>query len=86
MSMGLPMVISAVGEPAKVIENGFDGFLVKPGDEKDLEKTLEYVIQNLDSAKEAGERAREKIIRNYTQEVMVARIEAALRRLTEIGR
>jgi glycosyltransferase involved in cell wall biosynthesis len=79
MSMALPTVLSAVGEPANVIENGIDGFLVKPGDEKDLEKTLEYVIQNLDSAKEVGERAREKIIRNYTQQVMMTRVDEALK-------
>jgi len=74
MSMALPTVVSAVGEISKVIENGIDGFLVKPGDEGDLETTLDYAIQNLDSAKEKGERAREKIIKNYTQQVMLKKI------------
>lgn len=81
MSMGLPMVVSAVGETSNVIENGYDGFLVKPGDEDDLERTLEYVIQNLDSSRETGKRAREKIIKNYSQEVMLKRIENALKQL-----
>jgi glycosyltransferase involved in cell wall biosynthesis len=87
MSMALPTVLSAVGEPANVIENGIDGFLVKPGDENDLEKTLEYVIQNLDSAKEVGERAREKIIKNYTQQVMMTRVDEALKHVLrkEVG-
>ena len=74
MSMALPTVVSAVGEISKVIENGIDGFLVKPGDEGDLETTLDYAIQNLGSAKEKGERAREKIIKNYTQQVMLKKI------------
>jgi glycosyltransferase involved in cell wall biosynthesis len=78
MSMGLPMVVSAVGEIAKVVENGVDGFLVKAGDEKDLEKTLEYVIQNPDSAPEVGKRAREKVMKNYTQLVLRKRIEDTL--------
>ncbi|MFC1966131.1 glycosyltransferase family 4 protein [Chloroflexota bacterium] len=82
MSMGLPMVVSAVGEPSNVIQNGYDGFLVKPEDEYDLERTLEYVIQNLDSAKAVGERAREKIVKNYTQQLMQKRIEEALERLS----
>ncbi len=81
MSMALPTVASAVGETSNTIENGYDGFLVKPGDEKDLETTLGHVIQNLDSAKEVGEKAREKIIKNYTQQVMLKRIRQALREL-----
>jgi len=81
MSMALPTVASAVGETSNTIENGYDGFLVKPGDEKDLEATLGHVIQNLDSAKEAGEKARKKIIKNYTQQVMLKKIRQALREL-----
>ncbi len=81
MSMGLPTVVSAVGEISNIIEDGYDGFLVKPGDENDLETSLEYVIQNLDSAKEAGERAREKIIKNYSQQVLLKKIRQALEEL-----
>ena len=81
MSMALPTVVSAVGEISNVIENGYDGFLVKPGDEDDWGKNLEYVIQNLDSAKEVGEKAREKIIKNYSQQVMLKRIKNALKQL-----
>ena len=81
MSMGLPMVVSAVGEISSIIENGIDGFLVKPGDEGELEITLDYVIQNLDAAKEVGEKAREKIIENYSQEVMQEKIRGVLKQL-----
>ncbi len=81
MSMALPVVVSAVGQVSSIIENGHDGFLVKPGDENDLETTLEYVIQNLDLAKEIGERAREKVIKNYSRQVMLERIRVALKQL-----
>ncbi len=79
MSMGLPMVLSAVGEVSNVIENGIDGFLVKPGDEGDLARALEYVIQNPTLARGVGEKAREKIIRNYTREVVLTTIRDALK-------
>ncbi len=79
MSMGLPVVVSAVGEIAEMIEDGIDGFLVKPGDEKDLARVLEYVIQNLNSAKEAGEKAREKIISHYTREAVLTTIRDTLK-------
>lgn len=77
MSMGLITVISAVGEVSNVIENGINGFLVKPDDEDDLERTLEHIIQNRDSMEEVGKNAREEIIKKYSQ-------KAALRRIGEI--
>lgn len=77
MSMSLITVISAVGEVSNVIENGVNGFLVKPGNREDLERTLEYIIQNMDSMKEVGEKAREEIIKNYSQ-------RAALKKIKEI--
>ncbi|MFC1916970.1 glycosyltransferase, partial [Chloroflexota bacterium] len=70
MAMGLPMVISAVGEPSNVIEDGSDGYLIKPDDENDLQNTLERVLQNMCDARQMGERARQKIVENYTQTVM----------------
>lgn len=77
MSMGLITIISAVGEVSNVIENGVNGFLVKPGDEDNLEITLEYIIQNIDSMEEVGKQAREVVIKNYSQ-------RAASRRIGEI--
>lgn len=81
MSVGLPVVASAMGETTNVIENGYDGFLVKPGDEDDLERILEYVIQNLDSLQEVRRKAREKVIKNYTQEVILKKLETHLKNL-----
>ena len=71
MSVGLPVVASAVSETANAIENGCDGFLAEPGDEDDLARVLEYVIQNLASLQELRRKAREKVINNYTQEVVL---------------
>lgn len=81
MSVGLPVVATAMGETRYVIEDGVDGFLVKPGDENDLEKALEYVIQNLDSLPELRKKAREKVIGNYTQEVIIKKLETHLKSL-----
>jgi len=76
MSMSLPTVVSAVGEISNVIENGVTGFLVKPGDEEDLERRLEHIIQNMDSMEEIGEKAREEVIKKYSQKVALRKIEA----------
>ena len=74
MSMGLPTVASAVGEVSDLIKDGVNGFLVKPEDENDLEKTLGYIIQNLDFANELGKRAAEEIVKNYSKTVALEKI------------
>ncbi len=80
MSMGLPMVVSAVGEIISVIKDGVNGFLVKPGDGSDLERTLGYVIQNLESVKEVGKRAREEVVKNYSNTTVQEKIREVFQR------
>jgi glycosyltransferase involved in cell wall biosynthesis len=70
MSMSLPTVVSAVGEVSNVIENGVNGFLVKPGDIKDLERTLEWIILNPDRSKEIGENGRKKVMVKYSYDAL----------------
>jgi len=82
MSMGLPTIVSAVGEISNIIENGYDGFLANAGDENDWEKKLEHVIQNLNSLQGVGGKAREKIIKNYTQQVILEKVREALKQLS----
>ena len=66
LSMGLPTVCSAVGGIPYTIEDGIDGFLAKPGDIKDLEEKLEWIISNSERAKEIGKNGRKKAIEKYS--------------------
>ena len=66
LSMGLPTVCSAVGGVSDTIEDGVDGFLVTPGDVKNLEETLEWIILNPKRSKEIGENGRKKVIEKYS--------------------
>ncbi len=43
---GIPVVASSVGEIPHIIENGKNGYLVKPNSVKDLEEKLEKAIKN----------------------------------------
>jgi glycosyltransferase involved in cell wall biosynthesis len=81
MAVGLPAVASAVGETANALENGQDGFLVKPEDEADLTKALEHIIRNLDSLGDLRKRAREKVIESYSQQTIQKKLETHLPRL-----
>ena len=78
LSMGLPTVASAVGGIIDTIEDGFDGFLVKPGDVKDLEEKLEWVISNSERAKEIGENGRKTAIEKYSYEAIEDTIREAI--------
>jgi len=78
LSMGLPTVCSAVGGITDTIEDGVDGLLVKPGDVKDLEEKLEWVIQNPEHAKEIGENGRKKVVKKYSYEAIEDTIKHAI--------
>lgn len=78
MSMGLPTVISTVDETSNLIENGVDGFLVRPGDESDLESILEYLIMNREKLKKIGEKARQKVLNSHSISSAEAKFRQAL--------
>ena len=78
LSMGLPTVASAVGGIPDTIEDGVDGFLVKPGDVKDLEDKLEWIILNPERAKEIGENGRKTAINKYSYEAIEDTIRRAI--------
>lgn len=84
MSMGLPAVVSAVGEISNVIENGVNGFLVKPGDKEDLERTLEYIIQNIGSMGEVGKEARRTAIEKYSYDAIRDTIKQSINEIMAI--
>ncbi|MBT9151754.1 MAG: GDP-mannose-dependent alpha-(1-6)-phosphatidylinositol monomannoside mannosyltransferase [candidate division WS2 bacterium] len=78
LSMGLPTVCSAVGGITYTIEDGVDGLLVKPGDVKDLEEKLEWVISNPERAKEIGENGRKTAIEKYSSKALQDTIRKAI--------
>lgn len=78
LSMGLPAVCSAVGGITDTIEDGVDGLLVKPGDVKDLEEKLEWVILNPKRAKEIGANGRKTAIEKCSSKALQDTIEQAI--------
>ena len=46
MSMGIPVIASAVGGVPGIIKNGVNGFLVDPGDYKGLSETITLLIND----------------------------------------
>lgn len=78
LSMGLPTVCSSVGGISYTIEYGVDGFLVKPGDVKDLEDKLTWIISHPDRAKEIGENGRKKAMQGYSFNTIESRVKGSI--------
>jgi glycosyltransferase involved in cell wall biosynthesis len=83
LSMGLPTVCSAVGGIPDTIEDGVDGLLVKPGDVKNLEEKLEWIIQNPELSGEIGENGRKNAIEKYSYEAIEDTIRQAINEIVD---
>ena len=84
LSMGLPTVCSAVGGIIDTMENGVDGFLVKPGDVKELEDKLEWIILNPERSKEIGKNGRKNAIEKYSYEAIENTIGQAISEIIDM--
>jgi len=71
MACGLPVVATDVGGNSHLIDNEADGFLYPDGDEKALSQILIQIIENQDVIRSMGEKARNKIIKDYSLESMI---------------
>lgn len=71
MSMGKPVIASAVGELLHIIENGKTGLLVPEGDEEALAAGMVELIRNPDLSRSLGGQARDCIVRQFSLTSMV---------------
>lgn len=78
LSMGIPTVCSSIGEVPLIIEHNVNGFLTNPGDVKDLEEKLEWIIRNPERAKEIGENGRKTAIEKYSSKALQDTIGQAI--------
>ncbi|MBU2631636.1 MAG: glycosyltransferase, partial [Proteobacteria bacterium] len=71
MACGLPVVATDVGGNSQLIENGKDGYLYPDGDEEALCDILIQLIGNPDDIIPIGDRARQKILADYSLKYMI---------------
>lgn len=82
MACGLPVIASDVSGNKAIIEDGKEGFLFRMGDVPDLVDKLSKLIppENRDLRVKMGISGRAKIVKEYSIEVMVERIESVIRK------
>ncbi len=72
MATQLPMVATAVGGVPEIIEDGINGLLAKPANPSDLAEKILRLYRDPDLRKHLGERARQKVMENYTADRVVS--------------
>ncbi len=71
MACGTPVVASKVGGVPEQIQDGSTGFLVRPQDPAVLARTLAFLTENQDKARQVARRARSRVKRRYGRERMI---------------
>ena len=71
-----PIVATDVsGAAPNIVLNGQTGFLVRPNSVLELTESLEYLLNNDDKSKKMGEQARERVVKLFSIQNTVAKIE-----------
>ncbi len=74
-SMSLPLVTTDVPGCREVVDDGVNGFLVKSKNSKDLSEKIELLVNlNKEERDKMGEKSREKIINNFSEEKIIREI------------
>ena len=66
MASGLPVIAANSIGPSEIVDHELNGFLVPKGNEKELENSLNYLIENPEIRKKMGSEGRRKVLKNYT--------------------
>lgn len=77
MSMAKPIISTRVGDIPEIL--GDRGYLVNPNSPEQIAQTIQYIFENLEEAKEKGEKARQKCMKNYSIEAMASTISQIIR-------
>jgi len=76
MAAGLPVIASRVGDNAIAVENGSSGLLVPPGDSGAIESAVASLASDPSRARAMGQRGRERFLREFHADRMIAAHEA----------
>lgn len=75
LACSTPVIASNLPGVRTVVDDGCDGFLVKPGDVQSLAEKITNLFEDRDGAGEMGRRGREKIEENYSWPKVIDKLE-----------
>lgn len=80
LGMRLPVVASSVGAIPNIIQNGSNGFLVKPDDIDNLVSVIQELAKNQQIRKRVGDNGYRSIVENFSMEKMQHNYNEAYRK------
>lgn len=80
MAYGLPVITSNVGGIPELVENNANGFIITPGDVDSLIDRILYLINHKDIRTSMSKNNKEKIVKHYSLEANLRRIENLYRK------
>jgi glycosyltransferase involved in cell wall biosynthesis len=75
MASGIPVIASNLPGVRKVVENGFDGLLVEPGNVEDLLSKIKYLLSNDEVRVLFGKRGKKKVKERYLWNKIALQLE-----------
>lgn len=66
MALGIPTIATAIGANFRVIEDGYSGFLIPPGDDQIWKEIIIKLYCNFELRKRIGQKARDRVVRLYS--------------------
>ena len=85
-AMGKPLVASKLGAQTETVLDGVTGFLFEPGNAEALASAISRSLKLTDAQRSAmAAAARERVLKNYTVDVMCERTLAIYRKLLSAG-
>jgi glycosyltransferase involved in cell wall biosynthesis len=86
MGHGLPVIASKIGALPDIVEDGVTGLLFEPGNSAELASKITMLWEDRSLCRKLGLAGREKVIREYSEEVYYHRLLAAYEKAIEINK
>jgi glycosyltransferase involved in cell wall biosynthesis len=83
MSVGLPVITTAIGGIPDIVEHGVTGYLLSPGDAAGLARTVEHLVSNADARRAFSVAARRRALTRFDARTNAARIVDLARTLVD---
>ena len=84
MAEGLPTVVTAVGECGSIVQAAQCGLVAAPGDAEAIAAHLQAILTDRERASRLGEAGRAYVMRHYSLDAIVDRIEKTYRKLVRL--
>ena len=85
MQAGLPVIASRVGQMPYTVETGISGWLVPPDDVTALADALADALSHPERLTNMGQRAKQRVLTNYSKDAFRQAGESILNRLSAMG-